>query len=366
MVIDLPGPGWLVFDGAGRGNEFPVHEVLTTYLGSDNIEALLLTHPHLDHYRGMRELIDHEQLGPRIRRVGCVSALIDDHPTLTRHSFGVEVDERIWDSRVPGVLVEVGAARALLERIQSFWSDLARRLAVVEGPLPLDNPKVSARILAPTPTEIEAFFAPQGRRHRLRTHANQISGIVEIRFGNGRYLFTGDLSGASWTSLTEREPGLDHHRLLKLPHHGSQTAHPPEVLRTRGSNPRTWVLTPFNRGGASTRPPTLSGLSALLEYEAEVHMTAFPSAWRQSRPAPAQVRLDELGPAPLRLRSSTRLPRGLRPVSHRGVDRELRPRDCYWLFCFNETGQLTRSERGIVATRVVRNDSPGYGRSSAT
>jgi hypothetical protein len=350
VVIDMPGPGWLVIDGVGRRGELPVHELLSAQLGTDTIEALLLTHPHLDHYRGMRELIDHPLLGPRIRRIGCVEALVDAPSDPPRHSFGVEIDSRMALTHAPGVLAELGKARAVLERIQTFWSvDDRRRLALVEGPLHIGSDAIQARVLAPTRADIEAFFRPEGRARRFRDHANQISAVLELRFGRGRYLFTGDLSDPSWASVAERELGLNKHDCLKVPHHGSERAQPPALLRARTKGSRTWALTPFNRGASL---PTRSGLSRLLEHEPKLHLTAFPVAWQRSSPAPAQVTLDQLESAPVRLRSTTARPRG--QLSRRRVDRELRQRDCYWLFSFNSNGELIRSERGPVATTVVR------------
>lgn len=336
IVIDLPGPGWLVIDGAGRRGEFPVHELLEAHLQADFVDAMLLTHPHRDHYLGMRELIDHPTLGPRIRRIGCVKALVEDDR----------------DTRAASPIVDTGAARTLLERIVSFWAvDRSRRcIELVSGPLALQSNRVQARILGPTQVEVDAFLHPAGRRSRLRQHANDISVVLELRYGDGRFLFTGDLSQPRWDALLEREPGLNEHELLKLPHHGSRGAHAHALLRPREHGPRTWVLTPFNRGGQVSRPPTQSGMRHLLEHESPLHLTSFPVAWDQTRPAPAEVGVDQLAMAPLRFSG---LPVG-RLTSRRSVDRELRQRDCYWLFCFDSRGQLIRSDRGVAATRVVR------------
>jgi len=342
IVVDLPGPGWIVIDGAGRSPggraEFPAHTLLEQHLGDDFIAAMLLTHPHRDHYRGMRELIDHELLGPRLRRLGCVARLVEGDASSDSHAADVRND--------------VGGARALLERIHSWWASHPEgRLSLVRGPLDLPELEVQVEVLAPNQETIDTFLEPHGRGRRLRNRANDLSVVLELGFGEGRYLFTGDLSAAQWEPLVCESPHLHEHDLLKLPHHGSEQDQAQELLRARSDKSRTWVLTPFNRGSRPSRPPTHSGLASLLDHNSPLHLTAFPTAWTQTRPAPAQVELSDLELAPVRLRGLTPRGRGLR---RRGVDPTLRMDDCYWLFCFDAQGQLCRSERGRVATRVTR------------
>lgn len=188
ILIDLPGPGWLVIDGAGRteGRDFPAHALLEHHLGDDFISAMVLTHPHGDHYRGMRELIDHEILGSKLRRVGCVTKLVDEH----------------GDSMAPSVRSEAGSVRALLERINSWWAAKPEgRLPLEVGPIELECNQVELRTLAPTRQTIDGFLHHDGRRERIRRRANELSVVLELRFGEGRYLFTGDLPEPQWRPL---------------------------------------------------------------------------------------------------------------------------------------------------------------------
>ncbi len=334
VVVGLPGAGWLVIDGAGRssGRDYPVHQLLEHHIGSDVIEAMLLTHPHGDHYRGMRELIDHPTLGPRLRRLGCVRKLVDDDT----------------DSMGSDILRDVGAVRELLERIKSWWAaHPVGAVTLCAGPLPLGHHHVDARVLAPDVSFVDEFLRHEGRRERIRQRANELSVVLELRFGTGRYLFTGDLPEPRWRALLEHEKDLHEHDLLKLPHHGSENAQPLGLLRRRThEGARAWVVTPFNRGTAGSRPPTRGGLAALLVHHEPVHMTSFPTAWSQTNPAPPELELGALEVAPVRWTG----PKGR--VTQRGVRPELRMRDCFWLFSFDDNGQLIRSERGRAATRI--------------
>ncbi|NJK32182.1 MAG: MBL fold metallo-hydrolase [Deltaproteobacteria bacterium] len=342
IIVDLPGSGWLVIDGAGRTGDYPVVELLAKHLRDQRVEALVLTHPHHDHFHGMLELLDHEWLGARIVKIGCVGNFVERDEG-EQHSFALETVDR----RRPAVPIKrraTASAKAVLRRIREIWTEEPeRRLDIRRGTLPLDNPNVLARVLYPDDRSIEEFFHKPGCDRRIAEQANLLSAVIELRFGRGRYLLTSDLSDPKWAPLAEVETDLQHHAAAKLPHHGSANAQPIALLRSAGGA-RTWALTPFNRG---RKLPTLAGLAGLLQHEHAVYMTAFPVSWKQTRPAPDRVSLNQLKSESVQLRED------LGPVEA-ASRRDLAARDCFWLFSFDAQGQLLRMTRGQASTRIER------------
>lgn len=357
IVIGLPKRGWVVIDGAGAKGDYPAHTILETHAGDEPIDLVLLTHPHRDHRCGLRALLSHAELGPQIRKVGCVAALAGTPAKSTlagelasrTESHADAADEQLW----------TGELRALFERVRSLWADRPEtRLRVEAGVIiPSSSEAVQLQVLAPTSNDIAQFFAVPDISRRLLTRANDLSAVIHLTYGDHRYVFGADLpelvGGAvvpsGWRSVLSRDTGLHTHAFLKLPHHGSDEAQPSALLKA-STSPRTWALTPFN---TSTSLPSFAaghGARALVALHSPVHLTALPRDKSARAPLPAELSAATVTNGTVALRG------GLGPgVTPRPAGRNPSTRavDGYWLFTFDDSGACVSSSRGCLSTKLT-------------
>ena len=186
VAIRSPAGRWVLIDTGPRGRSWDAGaRVVLPYLrrrGVDRLEALILTHPDLDHIGGARVIA--EAFHPR---------LIMDPAQATGRDAYVDV-------------LEVAVAR------QIPWIE-ARRGFVIE----LDG--ASLEILHPD----GVAATPLGK-----SDSNAQSVVVLLRYGAFEALLTGDAPTEVEEELLAALPGdLE---LLKVGHHGSTTSTSPELL----------------------------------------------------------------------------------------------------------------------------------------
>lgn len=143
--------------------------------------------------------------------------------------------------------------------------------------------ELSIRCLAPDRAGLAAMA-------RGRPEANQVSAVLVLQWGAGRYLLPGDLPADEFERL---EPQNLRHNALKLPHHGSSSSWTP-AWGEQGATPAYWFGSPFNCG--LNPPPQPGALRAFLQVQSQVYLTSVPSRFRQS-PA-GECRLAELVDGP--------------------------------------------------------------------
>ncbi len=259
IAVALPGRGWILVDGCklevGEEEVFPALEAYTELrTGEDDpIELLVWTHPHADHYQGIREAIERY----RPLRVGMTLVeapapgsatkeleALGSHPTLPE------------DLRLQEVFTRV---KSTLERVFLHWREQpGSRLLLSAQTQPLELGVTRVRAFSPDQAALKAFYelGVDGLRAALKGRANEYSVVLGLAFGETRIVLGGDLphrspSGAilphAWKWVDENTPELAaSHDGFKVSHHGSAEAIPPS-FGGRPDPPREWFVTPFAR-----------------------------------------------------------------------------------------------------------------------
>lgn len=285
IALALPGGGWVLIDGcrveARAGSGLPLRDVLQRWQGdNDPVLACVFTHPHADHAAGIAELL--EEYEPR---QVCVAGACSPK----RDIFELARDAASADSRRAVDYAEFRLAGEVLNALQAIrtWEERTGRAVApwYDGlGLSLSRQGLSLTVRAPQAAEIRAFFRKRGAAQRLRTRANELSLVLEVRYGATALVLGGDLPttrggtpvASGWGSVMGRHPGLSSHDGLKVPHHGSAEASHASLNPHRGAGERAWVVTPYNPSGLP-RLGAGEGGANLLKYEPRLLLTALPA-----------------------------------------------------------------------------------------
>ncbi|MBX3229100.1 MAG: hypothetical protein KIT84_02080 [Labilithrix sp.] len=313
--------GWILADGCKSGAaESGLVEVLRRYRHPDEpILAYALTHPHLDHARGIVELC--ETYGDAIKVVA-----------LPR-SRSAAVPSHVTSRRISGQKVARGIAA--LERLPATRLDLE-----VGASLPL-GPGVVAQILSPPV-------------NHTMDDPNDASAAILIQYGSAGVLLGSDLptdtpSNSGWRGILASSPAASDVLVLKIPHHGSQTSHHDDLFRPHDGE-RAWVTTPFN----NHHLPDLiemTGLTWILARGRPVHLTSPPVSKHVQVPVAHPGRMSL---AALRTRVEAK-PIGI-PLLDLAVEttpRAIQVKDSLWCFAVDDAGTLVSRWRGAAALEVT-------------
>ncbi|MCS7311659.1 MAG: DNA internalization-related competence protein ComEC/Rec2 [Acidobacteria bacterium] len=181
----------VLLDGGGRpGSRWDIGTYVVVpalqALGVRHVDALVLSHPHPDHYVGLRAVLEH--FGP------------------TRFYYPVGTEVPVWIRSSP-----------VWPRVEAI--PLAESMDFSIGPL-------TWRVLHPPPD-----YQPPS--------VNEASLVLTVTYGGVRILLTGDIEKAAEGRLV-RDYGPDlQATVLKVAHHGSQTSTTPAFLEA--VRPR-WAL----------------------------------------------------------------------------------------------------------------------------
>lgn len=183
-VVQLPdGKVWVIDGGGIKGSDWDIGRfVVAPFLweeGIHKIDALFLSHPHHDHYKGLTFLV--EKFHPKI--------------LYTNGDNAPQSEDMEW--------VE------FLKVVEKEHLDVVR---VTNQTKSLEESGVHLQFLAP---------GPQGTVSHFDTNDNSI--VMKLTFGKIKFLFPGDLMELGETMLLERKPDLKAD-VLKLGHHGSETS----------------------------------------------------------------------------------------------------------------------------------------------
>jgi hypothetical protein len=332
----------------------PARKVLLEHWTDEStIELLLLTHPHADHYVGIDRLLEDARLSPGIRRVGCVCEYLASEESLSsemRAAFDmVDIDDA-------EAQMELGRARAVLERIGEEWTKHPERCFRAKAGETFQVGPTTVQVLSPSSEEARTFFTEPNLSRRIRDHANDLSVVLELRYGKTVVLLGGDLPAtrggkvvpSGWHSVAKRATSpLNAHALYKVAHHGSMEAIHNPVVRSTGST-RLWAATPYNKGERLPDFADGGGVATLHGHEPTgIALTGMPVSHERQGKMPDTIARSEVVP------SAITVP-GLRGIVARSSGRpKAPPEECYWVFELDDQGNVVGRRRGDAATLVL-------------
>lgn len=262
ILIRTPEGRWAAIDSARRARRgqpaVNPARALIEELKVD-LDLLVLTHPHLDHAKGFRDLL--ELGGP-----DCIVAAVE--PLMREPSpYAIATDPDDLGSDSKGVAISTHIA------IQRAWNDGQPKWGLHAGSAH-DIGGCRFEALGPSEEQLSAF-----RKSEL-TDLNEVSAAIRVTWGDGGDLVLGaDAGPLAWAAAEQR---LNPENLLpcapvKVPHHGSRESIHPVLLAAADPPPtRPMVLTPWNGRGSLPRFDPGQGAELLLRSTDALELTAFP------------------------------------------------------------------------------------------
>ncbi len=267
----------MVIDGcASKGIPY-APKVLNHYGATPDI--IVLTHPHLDHARGVQEIVDeftHKVEPHKWPKLGMLFPPMDegagDFSDLQRHYEG-------------------GVTQLAISAIIDRWerSPACRWHMNLGDTLPLGD----ATITVVSPTKATRRDVNRAWRTRRRFDWNRAATALLLRWKDWPVVLGSDLieiPGNGWSRAVKLFPELNAHSVLKVPHHGSRKAQDKGLLkRARGSRSPAWVITPFASSGLP-RFDEGEGGTKLLSYVPKLNLTALPRGYSGQAGTPLVIR----------------------------------------------------------------------------
>lgn len=230
VVVGWPPDNWLVIDSFQRKQTsctvHPALELLTR-LGAF-ADAVVLTHPHIDHTNGFEALID------RLKPDGLVGWWPD-----------ISITEG-WDTNNGGQSQRRNAAEHAIAAIERAWRETpSSRWELSERAAPLK--RAGATISALTP-----LASTLARAAGLKApDMNELSTAIRFEWEAVSLILGGDLvNRRGWDGLAVRhgQGAFANTEGAKVAHHGSQEAQHAVWLGTPPPTDRVFLATPYNRG----------------------------------------------------------------------------------------------------------------------
>ena len=260
VLLRVPPDQWVIIDSFKCAKRPAAEFIVSRYGGQ--VAAIVLTHPHADHYPGILELID-----THISAVlGCV------HPKDSGPAGRLHVDASIALKQ---------RSKPTYVRIWDEWQAVpARRWDTFRSK---EQTFGTAKFIPLHPVR-------PIHRASWSDEANEISSAMLVEWEGLRLLLGADVPNTQWPGIAADFPALADHHAMKIPHHGSREAiHDAFGI---GLDTRTWVVTPYQRQGlpraedfAPNPADGPEGLVRILAHVREVHLTSLP--FRHDREADA-------------------------------------------------------------------------------
>ena len=208
------------------GNEDDMREHGLVYLkvhGISQIDELYVTHPHKDHYGGVRALLESDV---EIKRLFMNIPL--------ESQCGREVP---WGCDYPHVLETI---------------ELAQSNGVEHAEIYVDNLSAPQELWSEDSLSLTLLFAPRGQHPDLgTTDINDMSLIMRLAANGLSYMLVGDLNHAGGTYLAKRLGDALKADVLQAPHHGAEGAAPNEFLQA--VDPEHAIVSSFSQLWCSKR-----------------------------------------------------------------------------------------------------------------
>ncbi len=215
------------------GHTYYAHSVLIPYLesvGVNELEGILITHPHADHYGGVEDLIE------------------NNFKIKTIH-MNMPTRERLGDVLYDGLL----RIKTLAE------SHNIEIVPIIQGD----------RLVFDKNSFIEVLYIYDGINTPIgTTSVNDMSAITMIYDGKNRFLLTGDLDKSLGKYLAENANNIQAD-ILKAPHHGIETFAPNSFFEK--VNPKVLIVPSPQHFWSSEKSSRIRELARKYHYETYVN-----------------------------------------------------------------------------------------------
>jgi competence protein ComEC len=224
--VRTPAGGHLLIDAGGRAGFDTGSRIILPYLrasGARQLDLMILTHPHFDHYGGMASLA---QRLP-VRAFICNG----------------ESDESETFSLLRETLIHSGTATYAVEAGYSFTLD-----------------GIAFAVLSP----------PAQRFSATGDDVNNNSLVLQMRYGDFTLMITGDAESEAISRLLREGHQIDAF-VLQVPHHGSRGALSPDFLAAAGTRIAVIPVGPNTFGHPHPDTLTLLAGQNIAIYRTDLH-----------------------------------------------------------------------------------------------
>ncbi|MET8346054.1 MBL fold metallo-hydrolase [Streptomyces microflavus] len=282
VVVHLGDAEWMVVDSCVQtGSKSPVATEYLKQLGvsvADSVSTVVATHWHDDHVKGISTLLE-EASKARFYAAGAFRqdeflAMSQRTHLISKFSSGVQelstVRQIVTQRRKVG-----GGALEQVSAVQRISCDPSRAVSEIWALSPSAEDKERGIEHIASLIEIQ-----RGKASRIPSlPPNDVSVVLHLETAAGAIILGGDLEHHRSTRARGWHAVLDHQgrptsraTFYKIPHHGSENAHCPEIWQHLLADHPVCVMTPFERG--KTPLPRESDVIRLRENLDRVFITS--------------------------------------------------------------------------------------------
>ena len=280
MVVDS------CLDASDQIDRRPVAEKYLRALGvklEDQVDLIVATHWHADHIAGLGRLVEI-----------CETAVFSCANVLVREEFQVFAEQMATgDTATDGAKLREfrHAIRHLRSRKQTIrFATGGKTIKSWLGTALHHGEDCFVRSFSPSDKEYALFLAEiartspahgEAKRSAVPGSPNLVSVVLHVELRSFAMLLGADMESHNdpargWTAAvaegqTSRAAPAD---LLKIPHHGSETGHHPQMWSKLLAEKPIGVVTPFNRLPDSKKLPTSTDIARLKAATGDLYSTS--------------------------------------------------------------------------------------------
>lgn len=188
----------------------------------EEIDFIILSHPHKDHYSGMKELLTH-----------CFNNKVTINSFF--HTLNNDIEVEYWTYFEPNLTNAIELAEVFDIVNSSYNINLKEIVKLTVGYTIQLNSTDYLKCLSPSHLEITEYlkalkFIPINHRMKRSKVANLLSSLFKLKIGDKYILLTSDVEKISFDRIINKNLSLFEDKinvLSQIPHHGSETNHEP-------------------------------------------------------------------------------------------------------------------------------------------
>lgn len=203
IAIKFPDGQWGIIDSnRDKGEQEPNVLKFLKFNKISKLNFICVTHPHFDHYRGIKEIMCYCKQVDKLILYGLNTGCRDEADS-KGNIYGAIIDFMKSKQKTSNDFI-------IAQKDMSYFVT--------------DN--VSLKFLSPTDSEKKDFVL---KKLYLgpREEANKLSVVIQIVYAGKRILLCADAAPINWTYLEPEDISSD---IVKLPHHGSKHNNTPKIL----------------------------------------------------------------------------------------------------------------------------------------